>query len=74
MLPLHLTEPSTTASSARPYFSAGLDEPGSERLTGFEEGVEAASRGVGGWGGEEEWNSTYTVRLALVPTTFVPHR
>lgn len=74
MFPLHVTKASTTASSARPALSAGLDEPGNERHTGFEEGVEAASRRVGDWGGEEEWNSTYTVRLALVPTTFVPHR
>lgn len=25
------------------------------------------------WRAEEEWNSTYTLRLAMVPSTFVPH-
>eukprot|EP00903_Cladosiphon_okamuranus_P017746 g16336.t1 len=34
-----------------------------------------AGDGVGGvdWRAEEEWNSTYTLRLPLVPTSFVPH-
>eukprot|EP00904_Undaria_pinnatifida_P009331 jgi/Undpi1/5528/HiC_scaffold_2.g00805.m2 len=60
--------------SVRPALSAGFDGLGNERHAAFEEGDEAASRRVDDWGGEEEWNSTYTVRLALVPTTFVPHR
>lgn len=26
------------------------------------------------WRAEEEWNSTYTLRLSMVPNSFVPHR
>eukprot|EP00752_Nemacystus_decipiens_P015142 g13489.t1 len=38
---------------------------------GADAGADAA--GSVDWRAEEEWNSTYTLRLALVPSAFVPH-
>ncbi|CAB1118482.1 unnamed protein product [Ectocarpus sp. CCAP 1310/34] len=44
-----------------------------DRWTALNDSVEGAWEGAVDWRAEEEWNSTYTLRLPLVPTSFVPH-
>lgn len=44
-----------------------------DRWTALDDSVEGAWEGAVDWRAEEEWNSTYTLRLPLVPISFVPH-
>ena len=75
-------------SSLSLSFATGLDDTANDtgidndRWTALDDSVdvggEGASEGSGAaesvdWRVEEEWNSTYTLRLPLVPTSFVPH-
>lgn len=57
--------------------SGGLNDgngPGYNRHEGFKDmGMGAPPlEGSGEWSAEEEWNSTYKLRLSLLPTSFVP--
>lgn len=71
----HATLGLAARAVTRPNLAANLDDASHDRASGLDRGVEVpVSGGVGDWSTEEEWNSTYTVRLQLVPSSFVPHR
>lgn len=67
------TTASATGTAARSSSAAGLDDPGNDRWTALDESVEGAWDGSVDGKAEEEWNSTYTLKLPLVPTAFVTH-